>query len=172
MGNLPGLHRDDFFHLIWSVLSTLHSSFQTHYRIRRICPRYYYHPFVCVLQSCEQDYQFGPCGDQWCCLLRMVPIGSTGPCITNVIATRRKNFSQWESSFLWKLRCHWLKFLRRVAKTFVLWKRQIPWQGRRTLVDNVMRSVYRFRQCCCSCKRCRLPTVHTHTCIDEATGAG
>ena len=44
----------------------------------------------------------------------------TGPCITNVIATRRKNFSQWESSFLWKLRYHWLKFLRRVAKTLVI----------------------------------------------------
>ena len=43
-----------------------------------------------------------------------------GPCITNVIATCRKNFSQWESSFLWKLRCHWLKFLRRVAKTLVI----------------------------------------------------
>ena len=43
-----------------------------------------------------------------------------GPCITNVIATCRKNFSQWESSFLWKLRCHWLKFLRRVAKTLVM----------------------------------------------------
>ena len=43
-----------------------------------------------------------------------------GPCITNVIATSRKNFSQWESSFLWKLRCHWLKFLRRVAKTLVI----------------------------------------------------
>ena len=35
----------------------------------------------------------------------------TGPCITNVIATCRKNFSQWESS---------LKFLRRVAKTLVI----------------------------------------------------
>ena len=45
---------------------------------------------------------------------------SPGPCITNVIATCRKNFSQWESSFLWKLRCHWLKFLRRVAKTLVI----------------------------------------------------
>ena len=44
----------------------------------------------------------------------------TGPCITNVIATCRKNFSQWERSFLWKLRCHWLKFLRRVAKTLVI----------------------------------------------------
>ena len=43
-----------------------------------------------------------------------------GPCITNVIATCRNNFSQWESSFLWKLRCHWLKFLRRVAKTSVI----------------------------------------------------
>ena len=36
------------------------------------------------------------------------------------IATCRKNFSQWESSFLWKLQCHWLKFLRRVAKTLVI----------------------------------------------------
>ena len=45
---------------------------------------------------------------------------SPGPCITNVIATCRKNFSQWERSFLWKLRCHWLKFLRRVAKTLVI----------------------------------------------------
>ena len=44
----------------------------------------------------------------------------TGPCITNVIATCRKNLSQWESSFLWKLRNHWLKFLRRVAKTLVI----------------------------------------------------
>ena len=43
-----------------------------------------------------------------------------GPCITNVIATCRKNLSQWERAFLWKLRCHWLKFLRRVAKTLVI----------------------------------------------------
>ena len=45
---------------------------------------------------------------------------SPGPCITNVIATCRKNFSQWERSFHWKLRCHWLKYLRRVAKTLVI----------------------------------------------------
>ena len=48
------------------------------------------------------------------------PLVPPGPCITNVIATCRKNFSQWESSFLWKLRCHWLKLLRRVAKTLVI----------------------------------------------------
>ena len=53
-----------------------------------------------------------------------------GPCITNVIATCRKNFSQWESSFLWKLRYHWLKFLRRVAKTLVI---QGPGSHNRTL---------------------------------------
>ena len=50
------------------------------------------------------------------CILNQDP----GPCITNVIATCRKNFSQWESSFLWKLRYHWLKFLRRIAKTLVI----------------------------------------------------
>ena len=44
----------------------------------------------------------------------------SGPCITNVIATFCNNFSQWGRSFLWKLRCHWLKFLRRVAKTLVI----------------------------------------------------
>ena len=47
-------------------------------------------------------------------------ISIPGPCITNVIATCRKNFSQWERSFLWKLRCHWLIFLRRVAQTLVI----------------------------------------------------
>ena len=49
-----------------------------------------------------------------------------GPCITNVIATCRKNFSQWERSFLWKLRCHWLKFLRCVAKTLVIQGPEMP----------------------------------------------
>ena len=38
-----------------------------------------------------------------------------GPCITNVFATWRKNFSQWHRSFQRKL-----KFLRRVAKTLVI----------------------------------------------------
>ena len=58
-----------------------------------------------------------------CICLRVsdwMKIHVTGPCITNVFATCRKNFSQWERSFLWKLRCHWLKFLRRVAKTLVI----------------------------------------------------
>ena len=51
-------------------------------------------------------------------LVSVIPwqVYNPGPCITNVIATCRKNFSQWERSFLWKLRCHWLKFLPRVAK--------------------------------------------------------
>ena len=43
-----------------------------------------------------------------------------GPCITNVFATRRKNFSQWHRSFQRKLLSHWLKFLRHVAKTLVI----------------------------------------------------
>ena len=44
----------------------------------------------------------------------------TGPCITNVFATRRKNFSQWYRSFQRKLLSHWLKFLRHVAITLVI----------------------------------------------------
>ena len=43
-----------------------------------------------------------------------------GPCITNVFATRRKNFSQWHRSFQRKLLSHWLKFLRHVAITLVI----------------------------------------------------
>ena len=44
----------------------------------------------------------------------------TGPCITNVFATRLKNFSQWYRSFQRKLLSHWLKFLRHVAITLVI----------------------------------------------------
>ena len=43
-----------------------------------------------------------------------------GPCITNVFATRRKNFSQWYRSFQRKLLSHWLKFLQHVAITLVI----------------------------------------------------
>ena len=35
-----------------------------------------------------------------------------GPCLTTATWRCRKNFSQWERSFLWKLRFHWLKGLR------------------------------------------------------------
>ena len=49
-----------------------------------------------------------------------IHIGRTGPCITNVFATRRKNSSQWHRSFQRKLRSHWLKFLRHVAITLVI----------------------------------------------------
>ena len=48
------------------------------------------------------------------------PNPDAGPCITNVFATRRKNFSQWHRSFQRKLRSHWLKFLRHVAITLVI----------------------------------------------------
>ena len=68
------------------------------------------HFIAMYLDLASPVYQ--PIPHLWC--------GKAGPCITNVIATCRKNFSQWESSFLWKLRCHWLKFLRRVAKTLVI----------------------------------------------------
>ena len=40
----------------------------------------------------------------------------TGPCLTTATWCSHKNFSQWECSFHWKLRCHWLEFL---------WQRQI-----------------------------------------------
>ena len=37
---------------------------------------------------------------------------SAGPCFTTATWRCRKIFSQWERSFLWKLRSHWLKGLR------------------------------------------------------------
>ena len=35
-----------------------------------------------------------------------------GPCLTTATWCCRKNFSQYECSFHWKLCCHWLEFLR------------------------------------------------------------
>ena len=58
---------------------------------------------------------------------------SPGPCITNVFATRRKNFSQWHHSFQRKLLSHWLKFLRHVAITLVI-------QGPVLLIESEMSS--------------------------------
>ena len=58
------------------------------------------------------------------CRIHRWPVNSPhkgpGPCITNVFATRRKNFSQWHRSFQRKLLSHWLKFLRHVAITLVI----------------------------------------------------
>ena len=62
------------------------------------------------------------------------PIGrSPGPCITNVFATRRKNFSQWHRSFQRKLLSHWLKFLRHVAITLVIQGPGVPDKSSRGL---------------------------------------
>ena len=49
-----------------------------------------------------------------------VHLYNPGSCITNVFATRRKNFCQWHRSFQRKLLSHWLKFLRHVAITLVI----------------------------------------------------
>ena len=39
--------------------------------------------------------------------------GNAGTCITTAIWCCHKTFGQWQRSFHWKLRCHWLKGLRR-----------------------------------------------------------
>ena len=39
-------------------------------------------------------------------------IHTSGPCLTTAILRCRKNSSQWQRSFQWKLHSHWLKFLR------------------------------------------------------------
>ena len=56
----------------------------------------------------------------WPFIIQSPYIQRPGPCITNVFATRRKNFSQWHRSFQRKLLSHWLKFLRHVAITLVI----------------------------------------------------
>ena len=40
------------------------------------------------------------------------PNKGLGPVLLTATWRCRKNFSQWECSFHWKLRCHWLEFLR------------------------------------------------------------
>ena len=54
--------------------------------------------------------------------------GNPGPCLTTAKWRCRKNCSQWERSFLWKLRCHWLEFLRQCQIAVV---RQSPGHARR-----------------------------------------
>ena len=44
-----------------------------------------------------------------------IPWCHPGPCVTTVTWRCHKNFSPWECSFHWKLRCHWLEFLRQIA---------------------------------------------------------
>ena len=91
--------------IITVMMWLFHISFELSHCISLKCQmpvgRIYQHPWISLMWL-ENDMR--------------VP----GPCITNVIATCRKNFSQRESSFLWKLRYDWLKFLRRVAKTLVI----------------------------------------------------
>ena len=47
--------------------------------------------------------------------LKWVIQWDTRPRFTTATWRCRKNFSQWERSFHWKLRCHWLEFLRQIA---------------------------------------------------------
>ena len=72
-------------------------------------------------QDALSDIEMGPCSMAnplitFCSMITT----NAGPCITNVFATRRKNFSQWYRSFQRKLLSHWLKFLRHVAITLVI----------------------------------------------------
>ena len=61
------------------------------------------------LKRIHDDWREIPCSILNVCLSF---IHSSGPCLTIATWRRRKNFSQWERSFLWKLRCHWLRGLR------------------------------------------------------------
>ena len=65
-----------------------------------------------------QEYS-GELYDCWC----------PGPCLTIATWCCHKNFSQWQHSFLWKLRCHWLKGLR---------QRQIAACGCQVIIDHAI----------------------------------
>ena len=58
------------------------------------------------------------------------------PCHTTATWRCRKNFSQWERSFLWKLRCHWVKGLRQRQIALV---RQGPVTRKMSPFDDVMK---------------------------------
>ena len=48
----------------------------------------------------------------WSELVMHLYMDKTGPCLTTAIWRCRKNSTRWQRSFQWKLRSHWLKFLR------------------------------------------------------------
>ena len=89
-------------------LSWNYPQFNRHYRHNRIM--YIYTGNSIILDPSLIYYQQG----------KQYFVKNTGPCITNVFATRRKNFSQWYRSFQRKLLSHWLKILRHVAITLVI----------------------------------------------------
>ena len=62
--------------------------------------QFYAKPWICMCKSTGGRGE-EVLGENWGILSHT---SIAGPCITNVIATRRNNFSQWECSFLWKLR--------------------------------------------------------------------
>ena len=53
-------------------------------------------------------------------LMRIARSSYPGPCITPAIWRCRKTVSQWQGSFQWKLRSHWLKFLRQRPATVIV----------------------------------------------------
>ena len=55
----------------------------------------------------QHGAHLGPTGPRWapCWPHELCYLG----CLTTATWRCRKNFSQWERSFLWKLCCHWLK---------------------------------------------------------------
>ena len=61
---------------------------------------------------------------------------TTGPCLTRAIWRCRKNSSQLQRSFQWKLRSHWLKFLRQRHVAVV---RQDPRLAMLVIADTMVR---------------------------------
>ena len=83
---------------------------------------------------------------------------SPGPCITNVFATHRKNFSQWYRNFQRKLLSHWLKFLRHVAITLVI-------QGPATVMEGAVTSFrHNLSMFSCNMRQCHRHATILHVC--------
>ena len=61
---------------------------------------------TCIVQIMAWCWHNPALGVLWSCART-----SAGPCLTTAIWRCRKNSSQWQRSFQWKLHSHWLKFL-------------------------------------------------------------
>ena len=87
---------------------------------------------------------------------------SPGPCLTTAIWCCRKNSSQWQRSFHWKLPSHWLKFLRQRHVAVV---RQGPESGP---WFNIKMTSYQYRKSHCVISTMGLPIlVRRHLYIES-----
>ena len=128
------MHQEEGWCITLSILFSYHVNiYINRYRYINACnlrvTDRWFHFIVASISCYTTHYYTLPCQNAiftgtlthtCACAQRKACYHRAGPCITNVFATRRKNFSQWYRSFQRKLLSHWLKLLRHVAITLVI----------------------------------------------------